>query len=93
MRITVAVHGHFKSTSSVGQEEASYTFPDGTGMRIRDLLVTLNIIEEEVRQILLNGRSARLDEPVRHRIRLEFYPKERYRENPAAAETPAPSEA
>ena len=84
MRITVAVHGHLRSTSSVGQEEVSYTFPDGTGMRIRDLLVTLNIIEEEIRTIILNGRPARLDEPVRHRIRLEFYPKERYRSDPEA---------
>ncbi len=86
MRITVAVHGHFKSTSSVGKEEVSYTFPDGTGMRIRDLLVTLNIIEEEIRTIILNGRNARLDEPVRHRIRLEFYPKERYRDGAQTSE-------
>ncbi len=37
MRISVLVHGHFKSTSSVGMEEQTYSFPDGTGMRIRDL--------------------------------------------------------
>ena len=79
MRISVAVHGHFQSTSSVGQDETAYTFPDGNGMRIRDLLVTINIIEEEIRQIRLNGRPARLDEPLRHRTRLEFYPKERSR--------------
>ena len=77
MRITVSVHGHFKDTSSVGQEQASYSFPDGTGMRIRDLMTTLNIIDEEVRQILMNGRSVRLDEMVRHRVHLEFYPKDR----------------
>lgn len=79
MRITVAVHGYFRSTSSVGQEEANYTYPDGSGLRIRDLLDTLNIIEEEIRLIILNGRHARLDEPLRHRIRLDFYPKERVR--------------
>ncbi len=82
MRIFVAVHGHFKSTSSVGQEEAEYSFPDGNGMRIRDLLVTINLIEEEIRTVLLNGRPGRLDEPLRHRLRLEFFPKERYREDP-----------
>jgi len=86
MRITVSVHGHFRSTSSVGQEEANFTFPDGTGMRIRDLLITINIIEEEIRQILLNGRPARLDEPVRHRVHLEFFPKEHYRDHTATAE-------
>ncbi len=79
MRITVAVHGHFRSTSTVGQEEASYSFPDGNGMRIRDLLVVVNLIEEEIRQVLLNGRPARLDEPLRHRVKLEFFPKERLR--------------
>lgn len=82
MRITVAVHGHFKSTSSVGQEEATYTFPDGGGLRIRDLLETINIIEEEIREIILNGRHARLDEPLRHRIRLDFYPKHRVGSRP-----------
>ena len=85
MRITVAVFGHFKSTSSVGQDETTYTFPDGNGMRIRDLLVTINLVEEEIRTVLLNGRPGRLDEPLRHRIRLEFYPKERYREQAAGA--------
>ena len=86
MRITVSVFGHFRSTSSVGQEEATYTFPDGAGMRIRDLLVTLNIIEEEIRTILINGRHGRLDEPVRHRVKLEFHPKERYREDQQVAD-------
>ncbi len=78
MRISVLVHGHFKSTSSVGMEEQTFSFPDGTGMRIRDLLTSINVMEEEVQQTLMNGRKARLDEPVRHRVRLEFFPKERY---------------
>jgi hypothetical protein len=90
MRISVSVYGHFKSTSSVGQEEASYTFADGAGLRIRDLLVTLNIIEEEIRTILLNGRPGRLDEPVRHRLKLEFYPKERYRSEASSTEESPP---
>ncbi len=77
MRITVSVHGHFRSTSSIGQDEMSFTLPDGGGLRVRDLLETLNIVEEEIRQITLNGRSGRLDEPVRHRMRLEFFPRER----------------
>ncbi len=79
MRITVSVHGHFRSTSSIGQDEMSFTLPDGGGLRVRDLLDTLNIIEEEIRQITLNGRSGRLDEPVRHRMRLEFFPRESVR--------------
>ena len=86
MRITVAVHGHFQNTSSIGQEEMSFTLPDGGGLRVRDLLTTLNIIEEEIRSIVLNGRHGRLDEPVRHRMRLEFYPRERHR--PENGESP-----
>jgi len=44
------------------------------------LFSTLNIIEEEVRKILPDGRPARLEGQVRHRIRLEFYLKGRHRE-------------
>ncbi len=79
MRITIAVHGHFRSTSSIGQDEMTFTLPDGGGLRVRDLLDSLNIIEEEIRQIVLNGRPGRLDEPVRHRIRIEFFPRDRSR--------------
>ena len=76
MRITIAVHGHFKSTSAIGSDEMTVSLPDANGMRIRDLLETLNIVEEEIRQIRYNGRNARLDEAVRHRARLEFFPRE-----------------
>jgi hypothetical protein len=75
MRITIAVHGHFRQTSAVGNEEMTVTLPDAGGLRIRDLLETLNIVEEEIRQITINGRPARLDESVRHRTKLEFYPR------------------
>ena len=85
MRITVAVHGHFKSISSVGQEESNYSFPDGNGMRIRDLLTTVNLIEEEIQKVTINGRPGRLDEPLRHRVKLDFFPRERLREQPAPA--------
>jgi len=79
MRITIAVHGHFKQTSAVGNDEVTFTLPDADGLRIRDLLETLNIVEEEIRQVTYNGRSGRLDEAVRHRARLAFFPRERSR--------------
>ena len=75
MRITIAVHGHFCQTSAVGNEEMTVTLPDAGGLRIRDLLETLNIVEEEIRQITISGRPARLDESVRHRTKVEFYPR------------------
>jgi len=77
MRISIAVHGHFRHTSAVGQDELSVSLPDAGGMRIRDLLETLNIFEEEIKQISLNGKQARLDTRLRGRARLEFFPKRR----------------
>jgi len=85
MRITIAVHGHFQRTSAIGQDEVTFTLPDAHGMRIRDLLETLGIIEEEIRQVEYNGRPGRLDEAVRHRARLEFYPRERLRTSAVSA--------
>ena len=79
MRITIAVHGHFKSTSAVGNDEMTFALPDADGLRIRDLLETLNIVEEEIKRVTYNGRAGRLDEAVRHRARLEFFPRERPR--------------
>lgn len=75
MRISITVHGHLRHTSAIGKDEMSFTLPDAGGLRIRDLLETLNIIEEEVKQTTVNGRPARLDEQVRHRAKLDFYPK------------------
>ena len=75
MRITVAVHGHLRSSSSVGHDEMTFTLPDAGGMRVRDLLDTLNILEEEVGVVSLNGRPARMDKTIHGRVRLEFFPK------------------
>ncbi len=77
MRVTVAVHGHLRHTSGVGHEELSFSLPDAGGVRIRDILDTLNIFEEEVREVKLNGRPARMDSTLRGRVRLEFFPKGR----------------
>jgi hypothetical protein len=75
MRITIAVHGHLRHTSSVGQDELSFTLPDTGGMRVRDVLETLNIFEEEVKDVRLNGKPARMDTILRTRSRIEFFPK------------------
>ena len=77
MRITISVHGHLCQTSGVGQDELSFTLPDTGGMRIRDLLETLNIFEEEVKEVVLNGKRARMDTTLRTRSRLEFFPRRR----------------
>jgi len=77
MRITISVHGHLRETSAVGQDELSVSLPDAGGMRVRDLLETLNIFEEELKEVTLNGKHARLDRTLRGRSRLEFFPKHR----------------
>lgn len=77
MRVTITVHGHLRQTSGVGQDELSFTLPDTGGMRIRDLLETLNIFEEEVKEITMNGQRARMDTTLRTRSKIEFFPKRR----------------
>jgi hypothetical protein len=79
MRITIAVRGHFRNTSALGKDEMTVTIPDTGSLHIRDLLETLNILEEEVGRITVNGRPGRLTEGLRHRARLEFFPRERSR--------------
>jgi len=77
MRVTVSVHGHLRDSSSVGHDEFTFMLPDAGGVRVRDLLDTLNILEEEVGEINMNGRPARMDKTLQGRVRLEFFPKER----------------
>lgn len=80
MRITVLMHGHLQSTSSVGQDELELTLPDSGSVRIRDLLQDLNVLEEEVRRVTMNGRAVRFDTNLRHRVQIDVYPKERHGE-------------
>lgn len=76
MRVTITVHGHLRHTSSVGHDELTVTLPDGGSLRVRDLLGTLNILEEEVKEVNLNGRRARMDTTLRGRAHLEFFPRQ-----------------
>ena len=78
MRISVAVHGYFQDIASIGRDEVVITLPDSGSYRIRDLLDHINLLEEEIRRVTLNGRAVRLDTILRHRVKLEFFPR-RYR--------------
>jgi len=77
MRITVIVHGHLRHTSAVGADEFTFSLPDTAGVRIRDLLETLNIMEEEIREVTVDGRRVRMDRTLHGRMRIEFFPKGR----------------
>jgi hypothetical protein len=61
----------------VGKDELSFVLPDAGGVRIRDLLETLNILEDEVKEVVCNGKPTRLDKALQGRVRLEFFPKQR----------------
>jgi len=77
MRITISVHGHLRQTSGVGQDELTFTLPDAGGLRVRDVLGSINVFEEEVKEVLLNGRKARMDSLLRGRVKVELFPKGR----------------
>jgi hypothetical protein len=77
MRITIAVHGHLRGTSGVGQDEISFTLPDAGGLRVRDILESINVFEEEVKEVVLNGKKARVDTILRGTMKIELYPKGR----------------
>jgi hypothetical protein len=77
MRITIAVHGHLRQTSGVGQDELSFMLPDAGGLRVRDILESINVFEEEVKDVLLNGRKARMDSLLRGQVKIELFPKGR----------------
>jgi len=77
MRLTIAVHGHLCHTSAVGQEEVTFTLPDSEALRVRDVFQIINIFEEEVKEIIVNGSKARLDSGLHGRVKLEVWPKGR----------------
>jgi len=71
MKISIQVYGSLRSTSAVGSTVREYhAKPDCC---IRELLCDLNICESEVRRILRNGQTARLDSKLRTRDLLELY--------------------
>lgn len=74
MRITIAVHGHLQRVSGMGQEEITFVLPDAGGVRIRDLLTSLNVVEEEVKETQLNGRKVRLDTLLHGQMRIDLFP-------------------
>jgi len=79
MRLTIVVHGHLQQTSAIGQDEVTFTLPDADSLRVREILEILNIFEEEVRELTLNGRQARMDSGLHGRCKLEIFPKDRAR--------------
>lgn len=75
MRVTFHAHGYFRFTSTIGEDGMILTLPDSSAHRIRDLLPTFNVLEEEIERVTLNGEKTRVDHRVSNADRVDFYPK------------------
>ena len=75
MRVSFFAHGYLRFTSSISEDGMFLTLPDSGVHKIRDLLPTFNILEEEVERININGEKARMDKRVANSDRVDFYPK------------------
>ena len=75
MRVSFFVFGYLRFTSSIGEDGMFLTLPDSGVHKIRDLLPTFNILEEEIERITINGEKARMDQRVNNSDKVELYPK------------------
>lgn len=72
MRVTVELQAYLEQYSPDGQAEFEYTLPDGA--TVQTLVRQLNVPEEMASVIVLNGRSADLDDPLQNGDRLILIP-------------------
>ena len=75
MRVSFFAHGYLRFTSTIGEDGMFLTLPDAGVYRIRDLLPTFNILEEEIEGVTINQEKARVDKRVSNSDRVDFYPK------------------
>ncbi len=72
MRVTVELQAYLEQYSPHGQAVFEYTLPDGA--TVQTLVRQLNVPEEMASVIVLNGRSASLDDPLQNGDRLILIP-------------------
>ncbi len=72
MRVTVELQAYLEQYSPSGQAVFGYTLPDGA--TVQTLVRQLNVPEEMASVIVLNGRSADLDDPLQNGDRLILIP-------------------
>ncbi len=72
MRVTVELQAYLEQYSPDGQAVFEYTLPDGA--TVQTLVSQLNVPEEMASVIVLNGRSADLDDPLQNGDRLILIP-------------------
>jgi len=70
-RVKVMARGRLAKNSRIQLEGTEVTLPEGG--RVRDLLVEVGLFDEEVREVVVNGRRARLDRALHRDDRVELY--------------------
>lgn len=75
MRVSFFAHGYLRFTSTLGEDGTVLTLTEALAPRIRDLLPSFNILEEEVERVTVNGEKTRLDRRVHNGDRVDFYPR------------------
>jgi len=75
LRVSFFSHGYFRFTSAIGEDGMRLTLPDSAVYRIRDLLPTFNILEEEIESVTINNKKTRVDRRVTNSDRVDLYPK------------------
>jgi hypothetical protein len=75
MHVTFRAHGWFQYTSTIGPDGVTLSLSDTEALKVRDMLAPLNITEEEVERVVINGKRTRLEARIRNRDQVEFFPR------------------
>jgi hypothetical protein len=70
LQVKVMARGRLAKNSRIQTEGTVIVLPEGG--RVRDLLVEVGVFDEEVREVTINGRRARLDQALRRDDQVEL---------------------
>jgi sulfur carrier protein ThiS len=69
-RVKVIATGRLAKNSRIQMEGLDVTLPEGG--RVRDLLNEVGVFDDEVREVVVNGRRGRLDQALRRDDKIEL---------------------
>jgi len=70
-RVRVIARGRLAKNSRIQQDGLEVVLPEGG--RVRDLLVEVGVFDEEVKQVVVNGRRGRIDQTLRRDDEVELH--------------------
>jgi hypothetical protein len=70
IRVWVTVTGRLMKRAKTDREGEQMEMP--LGARVRDLVTSIGLMEEEVKKVSVNGRHGRLDSSLRTRDNIEL---------------------